>query len=223
MSRSAIPLFPFSDPQNYRPTLDQARRELAAGDPQEKAAHSGCHFEPARPAFFVTMLNHPFTVSYPNGEIKYLDSNLEPHFSCQILMLHYLSRADGTPLSHRYIPYRQLAGGGSYDRAFQKRAVQPLAEMFGACPEEMLPAAAAPLGGLPYGQGNVTGMLLYLFPRVPLLYLVWPGDEEFPARSSILFDATANHYLHTEDLAVCEFITDLLGKIHRATPLPSTT
>jgi hypothetical protein len=211
---TAIPLYNFSDPKNYRYTMDLARRELAAGCPLEKAVRSGCLFDSNLSAFFVTMLNHPFTVSYPEGLVKYLGGSLEPHFVFQLVMLHYLARADGTALSHTFIPYRLLSGGNSYERAFQKRAVQPLAEVFGNCPEKLL-TAAAPLGGQFYKKNTVSGTLLHLFPRVPLLYRIWAGDEEFPAGANILFDSAANHYLHTEDLAVAENVTELLVRVHR--------
>jgi hypothetical protein len=214
MATPVIPLYNISDPKNYRFTIDLARKELAAGCPLEKAACSGCLFDSSLSAFIITMLNHPFTISYPAGQVKYLGSELEPHFVFQLVMMHYLNRADGVSLAQSFIPYRLLSGGISYDAAFQKRAVQPLADVFGSCPEKLF-AAASLLGGQPYKKNSVSGTLLYLFPRVPLLYRVWAGDEEFPAGANILFDSTANHYMHTEDLAVAENVTELLIQIHR--------
>lgn len=47
--------------------------------------------------------------------------------------------------------------------------------------------AAENLEGRPIDMADVAYMLLP-FPRVPLYYLFWEGDEEFPARISVLFD-----------------------------------
>lgn len=211
LKKPAIPLSPFSDPKNYRIALDLSRRNLAAKDPQEMALKSGCPFLQPASAFTVVCLDHPFTVTYPQGVVKYKDTDLEPYFVLQIMLVNYLSRADGTPLSYDYVTYRDLEMGNAYFGAFQKTAIEPLTAAFGPDPEKLL-EAAQPFGGVPHSLGSGTGVMLYLLPRVPLLYKVWPGDEEFPAQANILFDRTANHYLHTEDLAACDVVTRLLMK-----------
>ena len=46
------------------------------------------------------------------------------------------------------------------------------------------------------------------FKRVPITFVLWRGDEEFPPDGSILFDATVSDYLSIEDINVlCERIT----------------
>jgi hypothetical protein len=37
---------------------------------------------------------------------------------------------------------------------------------------------------------------------VPLAVVYWYGDDEFPPNASVLFDASAGHYLSTDGLAV---------------------
>ncbi|MDW7650817.1 MAG: DUF3786 domain-containing protein [Bacillota bacterium] len=209
MRNPAFPLKSFSDPKNYRLALSVSRKNLAAKDPEEMAAKSGCPYIQPTASFTVVCLDHPFTVTYPEGVVKYRDTDLEPYFVLQIVMLNYLSRADGTPLTYEYIPYRNLEGGNAYFGAFQKTAIAPLAETFGKDPHKLL-EAAKPFGGIPYTPGSGTGVVLYLLPRVPLLYKVWPGDDEFAAQANILFDSGLNHYLHTEDAAACDVVTRML-------------
>lgn len=211
MKQPVFPLSPHSDPKNYRIALTLSRNNLAAKDPEEMAAKSGCPYDLATSSFSVPCLNHPFTVTYPDGVVKYAATELEPYFILQIVMLNYLSRADGTPLSYDFIPYRDLEFGSAFYDAFQRTAIYPLARTFGQKPELLL-AAAAPFGGIPHTQGSGTGVILYLLPRVPVLYKVWPGDDEFPAQANILLDRTINHYLHTEDVAACDIVTNFLIK-----------
>jgi hypothetical protein len=209
LSKPAIPLSKFSDPKNYQIALSLSRENLAAKDPQEMAAKSGCPFVTPTGSFTVVCLDHPFTVTYPDGVVKYRGTDLEPYFVLQIVLLNYLSRADGTPLSYEYIPYRDLEGGNAYFGAFQKTAIEPLSKTFGRNPEQ-LHAAAEPFGGIPHTHGSGTGVFLYLLPRVPLLFKLWPGDDEFPAQANILFDKVTNHYLHTEDVAAVDVVTRML-------------
>jgi len=39
-------------------------------------------------------------------------------------------------------------------------------------------------------------------PRIRLASILYPGDDEFPARASVLFDAAASHYMTTDGLAL---------------------
>ena len=40
------------------------------------------------------------------------------------------------------------------------------------------------------------------FPFLPIICMVWKGDEEFPPEASVLFDETAELYFSAEDMAV---------------------
>jgi hypothetical protein len=39
-------------------------------------------------------------------------------------------------------------------------------------------------------------------PRVRLTWVLWRGDDDFPADSTVLFDSKIDDYLPTEDIAV---------------------
>jgi len=41
---------------------------------------------------------------------------------------------------------------------------------------------------------------LFLLPRFPVTVQLWPGDEEMAGSANVLFDASATHYLHIEDI-----------------------
>jgi hypothetical protein len=52
---------------------------------------------------------------------------------------------------------------------------------------------------------------------VPLQYVLWEGDEEFPLSVQLLFDASVDHYLSLEDIVVLGQVTT--GRvINRSTP-----
>jgi hypothetical protein len=49
------------------------------------------------------------------------------------------------------------------------------------------------------------------FPRVPLYYLLWKGDEEFKPRLSILFDRSIEHHLAADAIwGLVNLVSDVL-------------
>jgi glutathione S-transferase len=136
----------------------------------------------------------------------------EADIATRILLLHYLLTADGTPLSDRWIAFRNLPGGLGYDGAFQRRANLRLANAFGANRKAFEKAARALSGEqLTFGDAS---FLFRVLPRVWLAVVLHLEDEEFPASANVLFDAAASHYLPTEDLAVLGGI--LAGRLIKA-------
>ncbi len=62
----------------------------------------------------------------------------------------------------------------------------PLSERYASDPDGFR-AAAESLNGIPADMADMAYKFLP-FPRVPLYYLFWKGDGEFPSRFSVLFD-----------------------------------
>ncbi len=123
----------------------------------------------------------------------------------KILILHYFTRARGTPLSGRIITYKELHEGINYYPTFFKRAIEPIINHFRDKPQKLLDVAKI-LGGdkADYGDFAVT---IDAFPRVPVTIVLWSGDKEFPAEGNIMFDNTIPDYLPTEDITIlCELI-----------------
>ena len=71
------------------------------------------------------------------------------------LLVHY-SLANETPMSGKLVKFRDLPGGYAYEQAFVQRAVDPIAQVFGNNPAELVEAAKL-LGGkrLDYGDLSV--------------------------------------------------------------------
>jgi hypothetical protein len=46
------------------------------------------------------------------------------------------------------------------------------------------------------------GMVFQVLPRIEVQLVLWQGDDEFPPEGSVLFDASIQHRLPTEDIAV---------------------
>lgn len=192
-------------PFNLGETLIVARKNFMEMPALPMAANSGCLFDMEKDRYTVPFLGERYLVNYPSGLVTYQDRDMEAPVIISIILLHYLSRATGVNLSASWISFKELQGGGIYIEPFQKRAVIPFVKNFGARFTDFS-RAAEKLGGVKAGHGDLS-YVIHVLPRVPLLYIIWQGDEEFPANGTILFDQYANAYLHTEDYAMLAGMT----------------
>jgi hypothetical protein len=159
-------------------------------------------------------------VAYRGGregtiEVPYFDETLSihlPKFSftsskaasvslvSKIIALHYMIRASGEPLGGDQISYEDIPGARHYLPVFETRVAKPLSTAFGYNRDAFLEAGIA-LGGKAgeYGDASFT---LPAFPRIPLTFILWEGDEEFPPLVRTLFDPSVSGYLPLEDIVV---------------------
>jgi hypothetical protein len=188
--------------KRYKEALKVARRELAASDPQMVALQSAVEYKDGdaeNGELLVDFWGERYRVAYPQGTVE--GETGEPSMPLQILILHYLLTADGTPLSYNWVSFRDFGPETqTYYPAFQGRAEQPLVGAFGRDLDAFKEAAAAKRGEkLDFGDASFR---FRVFPRVWVAIVVWAGDEEFSPSVQLLFDGSANHYLPAEDLAV---------------------
>ncbi len=119
----------------------------------------------------------------------------------QAMLMYYLETADGAPMADRWIGFRELPDGAFYNQAFETYSGRPIAERFGEQPD-LLATAAEQLDGTRLPSIAPQSHSFLPLPRVCLAVALWPGDEDFPARASVLFDAAASHYMTTDGLAL---------------------
>lgn len=195
---------------NWDVTLDIARRRLGETEPQNAASRAAVGYDAAGREFTVPFLNREHRVRYPSGEVylpvpdgdtaQSAGAQSEAPIANKILILHYLACAEGVPLHHRWISFKEIPGGQIYINPFYNRAIRPLIRMFGKDPQGLIEAGKA-LGGRKGDMGDAS-IVIPVFPMVPVAYVVWEGDEEFEPSGNILFDESAPSYLPLEDYAV---------------------
>jgi hypothetical protein len=197
----------------YKLAYKLAAEQMAKVDVERQCLQSGARYLviDSQKVIIVEYLNQSYQVTLPALEISLMDSEAEIPLKDKILILHYLTLAKGVPLSKKLIAFKELPEGANYFPTFSKRSIEPLIKYFGREPHRLV-AVAEKLGGrkVDYGDAAVT---INGFRRVAVTLVLWRGDEEFPPRGNILFDATIPDYLSTYDVTVlCENITWRLVK-----------
>ena len=186
---------------NYRPALELAQRGLRGLDPDSVAERSGAELLHGKDGqeLRLKLLGRVYRVPFPEALVYDLASGTEAGASTTLVVLHYLANADGSPVSHQWIPFRDLPGGNVYEPAFRRQCIVPLVATFGSNPEP-LPHAAEALSGVQGSMGDAS-FLFQALPHLPMACVLWRADEEQGAEANLLFDAVAPRYLPTEDLA----------------------
>ena len=156
---------------------------------------------------------HEVSISWPDLDaVDETDSKKLSLFDTTLL-LYYLKTADDTPLAYRWVSFRELPGGAFYHQAFQGYSGDRLTRIFDQDLSRYHRAAKS-LGGIQLTGLSENAYAFQPLPRLRMVALLWPGDEEFPGRGSILFDATANHYMVLDGLAILG--SRLVSKLEKA-------
>jgi hypothetical protein len=185
--------------ERYGPALEKAVADWGKVDPQEAAWKAGADFDAGTRSALVPLLGDEYAVTHPGGQVSLRQEGAVP-ITTQILILHYLLNANGTPPAGRWIAFRELPDARTYDPAFQGRASNRIRDTFGQDVEAFRRAAKVLDGdALEFGDAS---FLFRVLPRVWMAVVLYKGDEEFSASANVLFDAAAGLYLPTEDLAV---------------------
>jgi hypothetical protein len=182
------------------PVVGRARDALCTVDPSDLARRAGCLYETGGP-LCLTLFWDEYAIQPDDWTIHRSDTGAPSTEFIRALILTYLVTADGTPPSGRWIGYRDLPDGMFYAQAFRGYAELRLARELGDNGLARFRAAAAALGGTAIEIGDA-GYAFAVLPRVHLGAVYWLGDEDFPSRTSILFEDTAPHYMTTDGLAV---------------------
>lgn len=154
-----------------------------------------------------TLLNLTLFESHPSGGLTFhfLHENIlvDPEKHClkrlrgqyweethdpllELTILLYLNNVKAIYALGRDIVSPQDLKEAHYFKGRHQLPLGPLLERFGNDPDGFRKSAEA-LGGSPMDMADAA-YRLRPFPRIPLYYLLWQGDQEFEPRLSVLFD-----------------------------------
>ncbi len=191
--------------------LRMARWKFKSLDPERVAENAGGYLRDDGNIIEIDFCNIKHFVIV--GDAVIIDRWKRPiPITREILIFHYLNGVDGTEPTGKWVDFRYLPGGDAYFPVFKKRIVYPILGLFASEPEGLIYASRS-LGGEKVDVGDV-GVKINVFPRVPIVFFIWKGDEEFQPDGGVLFDETIRRHLSTEDAIVACQETISLLKLH---------
>lgn len=195
-----------SKQKNYQQSFDLACSSIQGMNLEERAKKAGADYEKGKDGEKITVqfFLEPYQIRFP--QIEFVSpSKKGVSLVARILLLHYLIRADGNPLAGKWVAYKDIPGGLLYGSVFARRVTEPIQRRFGNSAKSFKETGIKS-GGESVEIGDAS-FILHAFPRVPLQYVLWEGDEEFPPSAQLLFDASVDHYLTLEDMVVLGQVT----------------
>lgn len=97
-----------------------------------------------------------------------------------------------------WVTFDKLKGTRPFAPAFQRGVTDTFAKTFTGHMDRLILACEA-MGGRKLSYADV-GYELPAFECIPVRYLFWEGDDEFPAQANILFDSSATDFIHGESI-----------------------
>lgn len=186
---------------HYQSAFNKALLIFKELDPEEMAARSGAAYDPRTCLFTLPSFGQNITIQYPRGLVTFTSSEL-PLLGWRLVVLNYLVRSDGISMDNRLISYRELENGTVFYNAFQRESILTLGQWVQDKSPCILAQAMIRLGAAVTSKDADLAATLLALPRFPITIKIWFPDDELPGSANILFDSSANHYLHTEDIAV---------------------
>lgn len=181
-----------SNPKHYL-FDDRLWQKLVEKDPKDvcKAAevtYEGSYYE-------IPVLDEIYRVFPKERRILKSDKEIEGQFvpELSLFLLYYLTESKDVPLSGKKVSEKALRGGHLFFVGIHALARDRILEKFGRDKEGFLRAGIR-LGGKKVSGGDVA-FEIYPAPKVPVTYILWMEDEEFPASLNILFDSTIDSFL----------------------------
>ncbi|MFZ6006045.1 MAG: DUF3786 domain-containing protein [Nitrospirota bacterium] len=141
-------------------------------------------------------LGREFSIS-PDGEIT-THGHITPWI--KILLLHYIRTAGKGELSGKWVSYSELRGGMVKASSFLRDCEEPLKELlerdFAQTEKILIRLGAERREGFP----TENAWHLYLLPKLPVMILYWPPEDEFESKAKVIFDSTADRFLDAESI-----------------------
>jgi len=177
-------------------------RTLMSQDPASLCRRTLATFDPERKTYTLQVADRSYMIDLnarmiaPEGTTGG-DSD-DVGWDVRLLVLAYLTSATETPLVGRWVSPVEFSGGDLFfsSDAHNLQFVDLLHAF--RSPTEFL-RAGEKIGGRRETIGD-TSFVLRTFPRIPILFIYWAGDEELPSKISVLVDESAARHLAIDGL-----------------------
>ena len=181
----------YEDPAEIDPDLWS---ELSSRKVNEVCVLASVRYDENRGCYLIPFLHQTYGCYPERRLIECLDGDgpRELSFQFYLVLLTYLLRVQPIGLTGRMVTGSEIKGGDFFFKGPHTLFTRPLEKRFGHDGQTFLEAGLG-LGGDETDFGDVS-FRLWPLPKIPLGYILWLADEEFPARVVVTFDASVGKH-----------------------------
>lgn len=150
----------------------------------------------------ITYFGIPYSIDRNSGIITNMTNPSEENtFSTEMAIYHLFYYSKEHPKQSKiWIPFREVKGAAPFERAFERMILKPFAHNFSGRTKELI-SAGERLGFQRLTHGDVS-FYVEAFTCIPMKFIFWDGDDEFPAQFNILFDKNITDFTHEETVVL---------------------
>lgn len=176
-------------------TLEDLKKKIAEIDLPSRAELLGARS--TGKALVVNCLGKDFEI---DGQGRVM-SQCHTHAWFSIPLLTYVLFSKGEEVAGRWVPFRELESGKTWNPLFERRCEQPLKHLADAHDElfEDLIGMFSGISSFNAFSSDIS-VVLYPLPKVPVLVCYWRPEEDLESRLHLFFDDTAEKNLPIEAL-----------------------
>jgi hypothetical protein len=181
----------YEDPGEIDPNLWS---EISSMDVSDVCVRAAVSYDQAYNCYQIPFLHQTYGC-YPDKQvIECIDQDGPQKLSFQfyLVLLTYLIRSQPIGLTGRMVTGGEIKGGDFFFRGPHALFTRQLEEKFGR-DAQTFEEVGLRLGGGKTEFGDVS-FRLWPLPKIPLGYILWLADEEFPARLVVTFDASIEEH-----------------------------
>lgn len=128
-------------------------------------------------------------------------SQCHTHAWFSLPLLDYILHAQGRDITGRWVPFRELEHGKTWNPLFEQRCEKPLKQIADAYSDLFEDLVTMFSGTSSFNNFNSDiSVVLYPFPKVPVLICYWKPEDDIGSKLHLFFDETAEKNLHIGSL-----------------------
>ena len=191
-----------NDQKDERTTHVLYWEKLAKAETSAVCQRTGAIYNLERKGYFLPILNQKYLILPEEQKIfcmrgDFCEEEAFRDYFYLMVLLYLLDAQEGEP-TRTWISEKELKGGTTFFRGPHALRVEELRTAFGKTPEAFADAGRR-LGGVDLLFGD-KAFALAVLPKVPLAYVLWKEDEEFPARVTVMFDSTIQKHFSLDGI-----------------------